>query len=313
MNANLPVSVSLTVAGLLLVGFAFYLGFRLGSGRRWAALIGSLGLVAAAPLLVPSEARFARFLVALAAVVVGMKLWDAHIGARRAVKAPFRSYVGFLLNPTALVWRRLPYERRPSRRQSGTGFAVAVLGTLLMTVLLVMIGHVRWDTQPFLVEHVAKAAVVFLLFTAVMDVMVHALRIAGGVARDFTDAPWIARTPGEFWRRYNRSIGQFIEDDVFKPLCHCVPTRLAIVVAFLVSGLLHEYAFAISVGRVEGYATLFFVTQGIAVAASSGLKARGWSELPAVAATLVFLIGSSILLFAAVDGVVRFYSRGAPV
>jgi hypothetical protein len=41
--------------------------------------------------------------------------------------------------------------------------------------------------------------------------------MGGGSARDYMDRPFLARTPAEFWRRYNRNVQQFFLHDVFNP------------------------------------------------------------------------------------------------
>jgi hypothetical protein len=86
----------------------------------------------------------------------------------------------------------------------------------------------------------------------------------------------------------------------------------ATVATFVVSALVHEYVFGIALGRVQGYQTLFFLSQGLAVTATARLKPAGWKLWPWIAATLTFNLATSVLFFASINSVVPFYSRGLP-
>jgi hypothetical protein len=63
---------------------------------------------------------------------------------------------------------------------------------------------------------------------------------------------------------------------------------------------------------VQGYQTGFFLLQGVAVAATARIKARGWRAVPWTAATFGFNLLSSVLFFASMNGLVPFYARGLP-
>jgi hypothetical protein len=141
-----------------------------------------------------------------------------------------------------------------------------------------------------------------------------------GPARDFMRNPFAARTPADFWRRYNRPVHEFMEQDVFKPASG--PRRVrggsrggvgAIVLAFLISAAAHEYVFAVPIGRVQGYQTVFFMVQGLAVAATWRVKPRGWRVYPWVAATFLFNLATSVLFFASMNHVVRIYVHVPPL
>ena len=133
-------------------------------------------------------------------------------------------------------------------------------------------------------------------------------RLLGGRARDPMDNPFAARTPADFWRRYNRPAQQFLHEDLFRPLGGLHSPIRATLATFAISALIHEYVFDIAVGRVQGYQTAFFLVQGLAVAATRGVKPRGWRAVPWIAGTWGFTLASSVLFFASVNEVVPFYS-----
>ena len=101
------------------------------------------------------------------------------------------------------------------------------------------------------------------------------------------DRPYLARTPADFRRRYNRNMQQFFLEDVLKPLGDRLGRSGKIMIVFSLSAMLHEYVFGIATGRVQGYQTAFFL----------------WAI-----GTSLFVLLSSTLFFASMQGVVPFYS-----
>jgi hypothetical protein len=77
---------------------------------------------------------------------------------------------------------------------------------------------------------------------------------------------------------------------------------------FAISALIHEYLFDIAVGRIQGYQTAFFLVQGLAVAATLGVKPKGWRAVPCTVGTLGFNLASSVLIFASVNEVMPLYT-----
>jgi len=122
----------------------------------------------------------------------------------------------------------------------------------------------------------------------------------------------LASSPAEFWRRYNRPVQQFFHDDLFLPWGgRRAPIRVTFS-AFVVSALVHEYVFGIIVGRVQGYQTLFFLIQGLAVIATLRARPHRGMKWIARAATLTFNLVSSVLFFASLNQILPFYSRPLP-
>jgi D-alanyl-lipoteichoic acid acyltransferase DltB (MBOAT superfamily) len=122
------------------------------------------------------------------------------------------------------------------------------------------------------------------------------------------DHPYLAGTPADFWRRYNRNMQQFFLEDVFIPMGASRRPLVGILFVFAVSGLLHELVFGIASGRVQGFQMAFFLIQGLAVAATARIRPRGSRAVAWAIGTLVFVLITSTLFFASMQGVVPFYS-----
>ena len=273
------------------------------------------------PLLVPPPARLLRMLSAVLAVTFTVKLYDLHVGAGAGCRAGFGSFVVFLANIFSLVQRtshKLPQrDTRQELRQVARAIAIFVPAMVLAELVF----RVNWNRYPFALEHAAKVVCFFLVLVPFTSIAGAAWRIAGGHAIDFMDNPFAARTPADFWRRYNRPAHEFLQEDVFKPLAasrsgRARPNRSAITWAalatFAISAVVHEYVFSVPVGRIQGYQTVFFLLQGLGVAAMLRVKPRGWRAVPWVAATFAFNLTTGVLFFASLNHVVPMYQHRLP-
>lgn len=264
---------------------------------------------ALAPLLAWWAPPIVRFVVALVAAIYLMKLLDLAVEMRRNGPLSRAALARFLKNPFLLVCRRDGVERQPSAATNRALFAGALASMAMSLLAIGLTFLMRWDRWPFLLEHAIKATGLLVLGVALLQVAATTTRMAGGYLPDPGVAPVDARTPAEFWRRYNRVVNEFLYADVFGPLDgrhHPVRGTLA---AFAVSGLIHEYLFSLAVGRVQGLQLAFFLLQGLAVALTFRVRpSRRWT--PAwIAGTLTFNLLTSVLFFLSVNEIVPIYSH----
>ncbi len=290
----------------------FFPALRLGSRPRAAAFVVLCIPIALAPLWIPSTAPIIRFLASLNAAVVCLKLFDLHVGAGRGSQPDFRTFLSFLPNFTTMVLRRPEFRPRPAARDTILRLSKVLAGLAAAAAVLNWSIAIDWSTHAFILEHSVKATAVFFLATFSFALLVAIHRANGTMARDFSNAPLIARSPADFWRRYNLILGQLLHEDVFKPVGGRRSPIRGILIAFLVSALVHEYIFSIAIGQVQGFQLLFFLLQGIAVAATARVKPRGGQAILWVVGTFLFNLLSSVLFFASWQGLVGFYAGGLP-
>jgi D-alanyl-lipoteichoic acid acyltransferase DltB (MBOAT superfamily) len=169
-----------------------------------------------------------------------------------------------------------------------------------------------WDGQQFALEHSAKVVGFYLALLPAAGAAVAVWRLVGGTARDSMDQPYLARTPADFWRRYNRPMQQFFYEDIFKPVGGIRSPIRATLLVFALSAIIHEYVFGIALGRVQGYQAAFFMVQGCAVVATMRIRPKQASPIPWIVGTFLFNLASSVLFFASMSGVMRFYAGGLP-
>lgn len=305
-------SFFLALAADLAIAAAFYPLLAMGRRTRAVAVCVLGSAIAMTPLLVAADSRFARLVLACVSACYVLKLIDLHIGALRGQQVGGKSFFAFLGNLTQLVQRRTGSERQPTRRDNAFDLLHSSLAGALAFALLRGSGQVDWAQWPFLLQHAVRAILFFVLVLFLFRQIAALIRMLGGYSVDPEDEPLLARTPADFWRRYNRWIGQFLQEDVFKPLGgRRHPARITMIV-FALSGVGHEYIFWIATGRVQGYQLAFFLLQGAAVVLTMRIKPTGAAALLWGGGTLVFNLLSSVLFFASLQGVGPIYPTGLP-
>jgi hypothetical protein len=306
----------LTLAGFLVPYLVAFITFPLLVGCAAFPLIVPFVaclLIVLSPWLIPAELPMLRFLASISAAMLAFKVIDVSLDLKQQRSVAWREYADFLSNPFTLVRRSLRYERRPSQRENLLGLLGGALGCAVAIAVLMGLFQFDWSHVPFLVEHVSKVTALMLVIAFGLSGAVAIWRFTGGTARDFMDRPFIARTPADFWRRYNRNVQQFFWQNVFSGQhSRRAPIRTMILV-FGLSALLHEWIFLAAVGRLQGYQIAFFAVQGIAAASTARVKVRGKLVVPWVVGTLIFNLLTSVLFFASIHSVSPFYSRGLPL
>jgi hypothetical protein len=222
-----PSQPGLAIVPILLLSLAIFLQFALaavsgtlikvpgGKGRlRFAALCVSLtGTV----FLIPAEKPLLRFLGAMTACTLGTKLYDVRHDLLRGQGPGPREYLAFLVNPFTQVRRKLPSEPRPSRASDLRRLSVTTCLLAAGIPLFRCVFGADWSGVPFLAEHTVKLFAFYLPLISGLLAGSSLWRLLGGSARDHMDHPFLARTPADFWRRYNRCMQQFFVEDVFLP------------------------------------------------------------------------------------------------
>lgn len=282
------------------------------AGPRRVVLLSALVAFVLVPLVVPADPVLRCVLTILVAGVLPAKIVDILRSGEHWQSQSWGRWVEFSLNPIILVHRRHILEPRRSRAASARllwiGLAQVVAGHVIGAA---WVGS-GWTTTSFWLDHAVKLVAVYLTtFNGGMVLTTGLLRLLGSNVLDLVRSPGLARTPADFWRRYNRNAGQFLSEHVFMPLGgHRAPSR-AILLTFVINGLFHEYVGAMLAGRVTGYLLAFFVLQGLGVALTFRARLRGSvAHSVGIVSTLVFNYLTTILFFEAVDAGPGWYADG---
>ena len=299
-------------AATFLCGICFYPALWLGTVQRvfWLFLMESL--IAGSPLLIPRKATDLRLISAIIAVTVGIKLYDLHRLGGRGFRPSWWLFLGYLPNPFALALDKVRREPRPPWRRDLLQLSLGALGSAAAIELLIRVFRIDWQPHPFVLQHGAKVISFFLLLLFFANGAAAGLRLCGLPATNFSGNFFLARTPAEFWRQYNRPAAQLFYEDVFKPIGGLHRPVMATLLTFAASGIIHEYVFDIPARRILGWQMVFFMVQGLAALATIRIKPRGWRAAVCVMLTFAFNLSTGVLFFKCMNQAAPFYSGRMP-
>ena len=163
-------------------------------------------------------------------------------------------------------------------------------------------------------NHLAVLVGFVIIVTCAGQCLLAIWRLQGlPVRRPLVDNILAARTPADFWRRWSWPVHNWLFRYFYIPAGGRRHHVRAVMVAFLFSGLAHELLFFLALGRVTGHQTLFFLLNGVGVAASPQLErlARLGSlgRVLMRIVTLLFLILLSPIFFVSIHYVMPIYMK----
>ena len=287
--------------------FGFYFALRLEPRARTIALMFCSALILLSPACVPHAARALRFLNCVVAVTLLWKVYDAYREPARAAGLGAGRWAAYLPNWFWFVLRRVPRGR--SARQDWTRLATDAPLMVMAVALCVLLLRLDWSSVPFALEHTAKVVAFAIAMMLIGRTFAVLYRRWVGPAMEPFDNPFMARTPAELWRRWNLPFRDFFDEHVYRPAGGARRPVLAALIVFAVSGVMHEYVFGMSTGRVQGWQLLFFMVQGCAAAATLRIRPRAGTAPLWWAATLAFNLSTAALFVRSVDEVIAFYHR----
>jgi hypothetical protein len=297
---------------------------RAGRAASAAALAVASGSILALPILLGgSQSPFFRFLMAVMAFELTAKMFDyGRYRPEPGTPDPtFRDYLAFLvpfpsLTPTFLPHRRRPGSSLPRRLEPFrvlAGLAGLGAGVVLVRVYL----RSGLGETSFAVDHIALFVAFIILIESGCHVTYGIERLAGLRAPPVMNFAFLARTPADFWRRYNLRVGAWLHRHVFLPAGGRRRIAPAVLLTFLVSGLVHEYVFAVATQHIHGYQMAFFLLQGLGVLGSGLLNrtARTYGLAGTIAAhalTILFMLLTSTFFFASCHRILPGLYRADP-
>lgn len=274
--------------------------------------------------LIPSHQIGLRALAAFLTTDLSFKLIDAARRSKqnRGLSDHLSEWLAFLVPfPTLLVtgeeWQRCRPPATPINTALLRTFAGGV-PFLLCWVLLFWLQKSPVLKENFPLDHATKVVLFVVAIECVSLLSFGLERLAGFEPRPLMNRIWMARTPAEFWARYNTRVHVWLLRNIYRPadgLRH--PVR-GVVLVFLVSAFLHEVAFDVALSRIDGTQFAFFTLQIPAVLASPALerfaKRGGLSgKIIAHATTIGWFIVSSTLFFVGVSEIFPFLYTSGPV
>jgi hypothetical protein len=280
--------------------------------RGRANLLGCVlatGGISLCPALIPPEQIMARAICCLLSIDPIFRVLDYARQVRMGFvsSVTWRAYLTFLIPVPFLltVFGEKQRSQRPVHFERTDAARLPVnLFIMAMVVFLCLQSHrVALLRESFLLDHLSKLLLFTVFAEAASQVQLVVEHLIGFDAVPIIDHAYLARTPAEFWFRYNQRVRHWLHANVFVPSGGRRSPPTGIVAVFLVSALFHEFFFALATSRLDGYQFAFFMLQAPVVIASPQLKqlaersaggrfaARGFTWLWFAVTSLLFFHG----------------------
>ena len=313
-----PLLVSVVAAYGYAVAARPALRFR---GRAGAVLstVAALGVLFA-PLLIPPGHIQTR---ALAAVLCGdlfFKMIDyARQGRQMGSAGRMGDYVRFLV-PFPVFLVVFGERDRPLASPISSRFEVVRItaaSALAATCFCAVLSGFTTVRSSFALDHGVKVAVFAVTIESLSQALYGLERLGGYDTKPLMRFILLARTPSDFWRRYNTRVHLWLELNVFHPCGGRRRPVRGILATFFVSGLFHELAFGIATSRFDGTQFTFFMIQGPAVLVSPSLErfARRTGVAGSIVVrglTVLWMSATSLLFFHGLGRVFPFLNASGP-
>ncbi len=152
--------------------------------------------------------------------------------------------------------------RKPQSVQWGWALTKTCMGILLMWVCA---RHVP-ATLPLLQGWIGLLALILLLHFGSFELIALGWQSVGVNAQAIMQQPLSSYSRSEFWgKRWNLGFRQLSHEFIFQPSHRVIGTQWAMLLVFLVSGLIHESVISLPARGGYGLPTAYFVLQGVGV------------------------------------------------
>ncbi len=170
------------------------------------------------------------------------------------------------MNPSIFAQRKrnLPLDLKLALN----GIIHLLIGTLILFSLRLYAPEKMQGATLYLWSLPALLALSAILHFGLLPLSTVFLQWLGFPARRAFRLPFLSLSLSEFWgKRWNIPFSEMTATAVFKPWSRAVGVKWAGLLAFLLSGLLHEIAISFSVQRGYGLPMLYFLIHGLLMAA----------------------------------------------
>ena len=209
------------------------------------------------------------------AIFFGCKWLTLGIATARGRVCPFRATAYLLAWPGMDAGRFLSPDL-PARVPRSAMFkkaGIAVFRILLGSILLFGVAHQA--TSPIFAGWIGMLGMILILHFGLFALLNAGWRALRVDARPIMERPLRSTSVAEFWgRRWNGAFNDLALGLVFRPIAQRGGVVVATLIAFAVSGLIHELVISLPAGAGFGLPTGYFVLQALAI-----LSQRKWAAL----------------------------------
>jgi alginate O-acetyltransferase complex protein AlgI len=243
-----------------------------------------------------------KFMWALSLALWAGCKWLSYRDARvHGVKPSGREAFGYLLAWPGMDARTFLDRRVRAQQPPAYAWKAATVKVVVGIMLLSFAALDRWPMHPLVRGWVGMLGAILALHFGAFALLSQAWRQAGVDAPPLMNRPLVSRSLGELWgRRWNTGFHILVDRFVFRRTRLVLGAPGAVMLTFVVSGLIHDLVISVPARGGYGLPTAYFTLQGLAMLFERsivgqklrlGRGVRGWLF------TLAVALGPAVVLF----------------
>jgi predicted DCC family thiol-disulfide oxidoreductase YuxK len=159
---------------------------------------------------------------------------------------------------------------------------IAAIGRVVLGAAVVWVAvRLLHPTNTLAAGWLGMVGIILILHFGLFHLLALVWQRAGVAVKPLMRAPSLATSLGDFWgARWNTGFHTLAHELVFRPLRRRTTKTFAVLVVFLVSGLIHELVITLPARGGYGLPTVYFLLQGLGLVIERGSLGRtlGFSE-----------------------------------
>jgi alginate O-acetyltransferase complex protein AlgI len=169
----------------------------------------------------------------------------------------------------ATPFEQLPGAALPYGRLVIKGVIRIAIGLVLL-YLSMTAEYLAIATTFFIPQLLLLIGISMILHFGILNLSTAAWRATGVDVQELFRSPYKATSLREFWgRRWNMAFSEMTTQIAYRPLKRTMSTEKAMLLSFLLSGLLHETAISLPVNAGYGLPMLYFTLHALAMLAEA--------------------------------------------
>jgi hypothetical protein len=265
--------VDLTLLYLLSFGlFLLLAGYTLPfipnkSTARWIAWIICIATVIFASLITADASALVRMVSIVSLQLLSMKIIvavESYPGKMRLNSLQWSAFAlgWFGMRPALFETFPAPSQRLPYATIAMRGISRIALGMVLVYLSAVI---ETTNTSIMIIADLALlVGISFILHFGILNLSTAYWRWWGVNVKELFRSPYKSRSLNEFWgKRWNMAFSEMTTLIAYRPLKFKIGKTAAMIISFLLSGVLHEIAISLPVKAGYGLPMLYFALHGI--------------------------------------------------
>lgn len=251
-------------AFLVVAGYALPFIGQIKVARIWSWLI-ALATVAVSLLITSDMSPILRMFIIVYLQILAMKIVVAVESYPNDNRLNFLQWTAFSLGWFGM--RPALFEKLPSKSFDYATLLLKGASRIIIGISLLYLSTLVENYSAFFIPQLLLlAGFSFILHFGIMNISTAGWRSAGIEAKELFRSPYKAKSLKEFWgKRWNVAFSEMTALIAYRPLKSKAGIETAMLVSFLLSGLLHEVAISFPVKAGYGLPMLYFAIHALAM------------------------------------------------